>query len=44
MALSERMSHQVLRIIDANLNRVGEGLLLLEEAARQIAGTIEKQK
>jgi len=27
-------SHQVLRIIDANFNRVGEGLRLLEEIAR----------
>ena len=33
MALSEE-SHQALRIIDANLNRVGEGLRLLEEIAR----------
>ncbi len=30
----EVISHQTLRIIDANLNRVGEGLRLLEEIAR----------
>ncbi|MDP3880124.1 MAG: thiamine phosphate synthase [Dehalococcoidales bacterium] len=34
MTLAEGMSHQVLRIIDANLNRIGEGLRLLEEIAR----------
>ena len=28
------MSHQTLRIIDANLNRIGEGLRLLEDIAR----------
>ncbi len=30
----ETLPHQTLRIIDANLNRVGEGLRLLEEIAR----------
>jgi len=34
MALSEATSRQTLRIIDANLNRVGEGLRFLEEIAR----------
>ncbi len=34
MALSEEKSRQTFRIIDANLNRVGEGLRLLEEIAR----------
>ncbi len=30
----EKMSNQTLRIIDANLNRIGEGLRVLEEIAR----------
>jgi len=34
MASSEVMSRQRLRIIDANLNRIGEGLRLLEDLAR----------
>jgi len=34
MVLAEVISHQVLRIIDANLNRLGEGLRVLEEIAR----------
>ena len=34
MAISEVTARQTLRIIDANLNRVGEGLRLLEEIAR----------
>ena len=34
MASSEAMSEHRLRIIDANLNRAGEGLHLLEELAR----------
>jgi thiamine-phosphate pyrophosphorylase len=34
MAFSEEKSLQTLRIIDANLNRIGEGLRLLEEIAR----------
>jgi len=34
MTSPETMSGQTLRIIDANLNRVGEGLRLLEEIAR----------
>jgi thiamine-phosphate pyrophosphorylase len=34
MALSEGISRQTLRIIDASLNRVGEGLRLLEDIAR----------
>jgi thiamine-phosphate pyrophosphorylase len=34
MASSEAISHQTLRIIDASLNRIGEGLRLLEELAR----------
>ena len=34
MALSEAISRQALRIIDANLNRIGEGLRLLEDIAR----------
>jgi len=39
MALSEE-SHQALRIIDANLNRVGEGLRLLEEIARLLLNDV----
>ena len=34
MSLSEEISLQTLRIIDANLNRIGEGLRFLEEIAR----------
>ena len=34
MASPEAMSRQRLRIIDANLNRTGEGLHLLEDLAR----------
>ena len=34
MASSEAISHQTLRIIDASLNRIGEGLRLLEDLAR----------
>lgn len=34
MASSEATSHQTLRIIDASLDRVGEGLRLLEDIAR----------
>ncbi|MFC1986600.1 thiamine phosphate synthase [Chloroflexota bacterium] len=34
MALPEEISRQTLRIIDASLNRVGEGLRLLEDIAR----------
>jgi len=34
MAFSEMTSHQTLRLIDASLNRVGEGLRLLEDIAR----------
>ena len=34
MALSEGTPRKTLRIIDANLNRIGEGLRLLEEIAR----------
>ena len=34
MALSEARARQTLRIIDANLNRIGEGLRLLEDIAR----------
>jgi thiamine-phosphate pyrophosphorylase len=34
MALSEAIARQALRIIDANLNRIGEGLRLLEDMAR----------
>ncbi|TRZ48883.1 MAG: thiamine phosphate synthase [Dehalococcoidia bacterium] len=34
MASSEATSKQTLRIIDANLNRIGEGLRLLEDLAR----------
>jgi len=34
MASSEGISNQIWRIIDANLNRVGEGLRLLEEITR----------
>ncbi|MFC1918563.1 thiamine phosphate synthase [Chloroflexota bacterium] len=36
MASSEGTSYKILRIIDANLNRVGEGLRLLEEIARLV--------
>jgi len=34
MVLSEVTSHQTLRIIDASLNRAGEGLRILEDIAR----------
>ncbi len=34
MTSSEAISRQTLRIIDANLNRIGEGLRLLEDLAR----------
>ena len=34
MTSSEAISYQTLRIIDANLNRIGEGLRLLEDLAR----------
>jgi len=34
MTSSEAISRQALRIIDANLNRIGEGLRLLEDVAR----------
>ena len=34
MTSSEALSYQTLRIIDANLNRIGEGLRLLEDLAR----------
>jgi thiamine-phosphate pyrophosphorylase len=34
MASSEAISHQTLRIIDASLNRIGEGLRILEDLAR----------
>ena len=34
MTSSEPISHQTWRIIDANLNRIGEGLRLLEDVAR----------
>ncbi len=34
MASSEAISEQTLRIVDANLNRIGEGLRLLEDLAR----------
>ena len=34
MASSQIVSNQTLRIIDANLNRIGEGLRLLEDMAR----------
>ncbi len=36
MASPEATSRQILRIIDANLNRIGEGLRLLEDIARLI--------
>jgi len=34
MSLPEAISRQTLRIIDANLNRIGEGLRILEDIAR----------
>ncbi len=34
MTSSDAISHQTLRIVDANFNRIGEGLRLLEEIAR----------
>ncbi len=34
MTSSEAIPRQTLRIIDANLNRIGEGLRLLEDLAR----------
>jgi len=45
MALSEVTSNQSLRIIDANLNRVGESLRLLEDLARLMLNnaTLAKQ-
>ena len=33
MASSEAIPHQILRIVDANLNRIGEGLRFLEDVA-----------
>ena len=36
MASSESGSRQTLRIIDANLNRIGEGLRILEDVARLV--------
>ena len=36
MASSEAISKQTLRIIDANLDRAGEGLRLLEDIARKL--------
>ncbi len=47
MALSPDKSPQILRIIDASLNRVGEGLRFLEEIARMLlddAGLTEELK
>jgi thiamine-phosphate pyrophosphorylase len=41
MASPEEMSKQRLRIIDANLNRAGEGLHLLEDIARLILNDAE---
>ena len=45
MALSEVTSNQSLRIIDANLNRIGESLRLLEDLARLMLNnaTLAKQ-
>ena len=40
MASSGAMSSQTLRIIDANLNRIGEGLRLLEDLARLLLNDI----
>ncbi len=36
MMSSEKPSREILRVIDANLNRVGEGLRLLEDIARLV--------
>jgi len=45
MALPESISNQTLRIIDANLNRIGEGLRVLEDLARLLLNdaTLTKQ-
>ncbi len=40
MNLSEEKSRQTLRIIDASLNRVGEGLRLLEDIARLLLNDV----
>ena len=40
MALLEEKSPQILRIIDASLNRVGEGLRLLEDIARLLLNDV----
>ena len=45
MVLPEMISKQTLRVIDANLNRIGEGLRLLEDMARlMLDDTILTQK
>ena len=36
----ETVSGQTLRIIDANLNRIGEGLRVLEELARLVLNDV----
>ena len=35
------MTHQVLRIIDVNMNRIGDGLRLLEGVARLLPDDVE---
>jgi len=40
MASPEAISRQTLRIIDANLNRIGEGLRLLEDLARLLLNDV----
>jgi len=36
LALAEKRAEEILRVIDANLNRMGEGLRLLEDIARLV--------
>jgi len=45
MVSSEKTSNQVLRIADANINRIGEGLRFLEEISRMLLndGTLTQQ-
>ena len=40
MTSSDVFSHQTLRIIDASLNRIGEGLRLLEDLARLLLNDV----
>jgi len=39
MSLPDTMPHQVLRIVDASMNRIDQGLRLLEDVARFMPDT-----